>query len=198
MFANEADRKRFRREALTLAKITKKSARCSLNEIAIDGLWRIAQVEKRELRRCGLQREGPGPHWGGGRIEPERPLHYQHHSLSFEVRQNLWLGGNQTACFCFPFDRTKSRWILPSVDNRLMTFDIAAPPSNLREMWAPWDRIITVRGDSYRAIPDIAQFQRSPLGKGRESSSSREQKRGCELGVVESMVTADLGFLHGP
>jgi uncharacterized membrane protein len=31
------------------------------------------------------------------------------------------------------------------INNRLMTWDIAAPPSNLREMWAPWDRVNTIR-----------------------------------------------------
>lgn len=31
------------------------------------------------------------------------------------------------------------------LNNRLMTWDIAAPPSNLREMWAPWDRVNTIR-----------------------------------------------------
>ena len=31
------------------------------------------------------------------------------------------------------------------LNNQLMTWDIAAPPSNLREIWAPWDRVNTVR-----------------------------------------------------
>jgi uncharacterized membrane protein len=31
------------------------------------------------------------------------------------------------------------------LNNRLMTWDITAPPSNLREVWAPWDRVNTVR-----------------------------------------------------
>ena len=86
-----------------------------------------------------------------------------------------------------------------------ITFDIAAPPSNLkrdvgtlgscltRSALKPKGKsgnestegiteyiLRTSRVDSYRAIPGIAQFQRSPLSKGRESSSSREQKRGCE------------------
>jgi hypothetical protein len=26
-----------------------------------------------------------------------------------------------------------------------MTWDAAAPPTNLREIWAPWDRVNTVR-----------------------------------------------------
>ena len=31
------------------------------------------------------------------------------------------------------------------LNNKLMTWNIAAPPSNLREIWAPWDRVNTVR-----------------------------------------------------
>jgi uncharacterized membrane protein len=31
------------------------------------------------------------------------------------------------------------------LNNQLMTWDIAAPPSNLREIWAPWDRVNTIR-----------------------------------------------------
>jgi uncharacterized membrane protein len=31
------------------------------------------------------------------------------------------------------------------LNNRLMTWDIAAPPNNLREIWAPWDRVNTIR-----------------------------------------------------
>lgn len=31
------------------------------------------------------------------------------------------------------------------LNNRLMTWDIAAPPSDLRKMWAPWDRVNTIR-----------------------------------------------------
>jgi uncharacterized membrane protein len=31
------------------------------------------------------------------------------------------------------------------INNRLMTWDAAAPPTNLREIWAPWDRVNTVR-----------------------------------------------------
>jgi uncharacterized membrane protein len=31
------------------------------------------------------------------------------------------------------------------LNNRLMTWNIAAPPSDLREIWAPWDRVNTVR-----------------------------------------------------
>ena len=31
------------------------------------------------------------------------------------------------------------------LNNQLTTWDIAAPPSNLREIWAPWDRVNTIR-----------------------------------------------------
>jgi len=31
------------------------------------------------------------------------------------------------------------------LNNRLMTWNIDAPPSNLREIWAPWDRVNTIR-----------------------------------------------------
>lgn len=31
------------------------------------------------------------------------------------------------------------------LNNRLMTFSISAPPSDLREIWAPWDRVNTIR-----------------------------------------------------
>lgn len=31
------------------------------------------------------------------------------------------------------------------LNNKLMTWDIAIPPDNLRALWAPWDRVNTVR-----------------------------------------------------
>jgi uncharacterized membrane protein len=31
------------------------------------------------------------------------------------------------------------------LNNQLMTWDSAAPPNNVRELWAPWDRINTIR-----------------------------------------------------
>lgn len=31
------------------------------------------------------------------------------------------------------------------LNNQLMTWSIAAPPSDVREIWAPWDRVNTVR-----------------------------------------------------
>jgi uncharacterized membrane protein len=31
------------------------------------------------------------------------------------------------------------------LNNQLMTWSIAAPPSNLRELWAPWERAHTIR-----------------------------------------------------
>ena len=31
------------------------------------------------------------------------------------------------------------------LNNRLMTWDTASPPPNLRELWAPWDRVNTLR-----------------------------------------------------
>jgi uncharacterized membrane protein len=31
------------------------------------------------------------------------------------------------------------------LNNQLMTWDTAAPPANLRELWAPWDRVNTFR-----------------------------------------------------
>ena len=31
------------------------------------------------------------------------------------------------------------------LNNQLMTWSIATPPSNLREIWAPWDRVNTIR-----------------------------------------------------
>jgi uncharacterized membrane protein len=31
------------------------------------------------------------------------------------------------------------------INNQLMTWDSAAPPNNVRELWAPWDRINTIR-----------------------------------------------------
>jgi uncharacterized membrane protein len=31
------------------------------------------------------------------------------------------------------------------LNSRLMTFDVAAPPDNLREIWMPWERINTLR-----------------------------------------------------
>jgi uncharacterized membrane protein len=31
------------------------------------------------------------------------------------------------------------------LNNRLMTWNSDAPPENLREMWAPWDRVNTIR-----------------------------------------------------
>jgi uncharacterized membrane protein len=31
------------------------------------------------------------------------------------------------------------------LNNQLMTWDTASPPTNLRELWAPWDRVNTLR-----------------------------------------------------
>jgi uncharacterized membrane protein len=31
------------------------------------------------------------------------------------------------------------------LNNKLMTWNVAAPPENLREIWAPWDRVNTIR-----------------------------------------------------
>ncbi len=31
------------------------------------------------------------------------------------------------------------------LNNQLMTWSVAAPPSNLREIWVPWDRVNTIR-----------------------------------------------------
>ncbi|HVO82203.1 MAG TPA: DUF1772 domain-containing protein [Terriglobales bacterium] len=31
------------------------------------------------------------------------------------------------------------------LNNALMTWDVAAPPDNLRALWAPWDRVNTIR-----------------------------------------------------
>jgi uncharacterized membrane protein len=31
------------------------------------------------------------------------------------------------------------------INNKLMTWNVASPPANLKELWAPWDRIHTVR-----------------------------------------------------
>jgi len=31
------------------------------------------------------------------------------------------------------------------LNNQLMTWNVAAPPTNLRELWAPWDRVNTLR-----------------------------------------------------
>ena len=31
------------------------------------------------------------------------------------------------------------------LNNKLMTWNIAAPPPDLREIWAPWDRVNTIR-----------------------------------------------------
>jgi uncharacterized membrane protein len=31
------------------------------------------------------------------------------------------------------------------LNNQLMTWNVAAPPANLREIWAPWDRVNTLR-----------------------------------------------------
>lgn len=38
-----------------------------------------------------------------------------------------------------------TRAVSVPLNNRLMTWKIDAPPSNLREMWAPWDRVNTIR-----------------------------------------------------
>jgi len=31
------------------------------------------------------------------------------------------------------------------INNQLMTWSAAAPPANLRELWAPWERVHTIR-----------------------------------------------------
>jgi len=31
------------------------------------------------------------------------------------------------------------------INNQLMTWSVASPPANLREIWAPWDRVNTLR-----------------------------------------------------
>ena len=31
------------------------------------------------------------------------------------------------------------------LNNQLMTWNVASPPTNLREVWAPWDRVNTLR-----------------------------------------------------
>ena len=38
-----------------------------------------------------------------------------------------------------------TRAVSVPLNNRLMTWDIATPPSDLRETWAPWDRVNTIR-----------------------------------------------------
>lgn len=38
-----------------------------------------------------------------------------------------------------------TRAVSVPLNNQLMTWDIASPPTNLRELWAPWDRVNTLR-----------------------------------------------------
>jgi uncharacterized membrane protein len=40
---------------------------------------------------------------------------------------------------------TMTRAVNVPLNNRLMTWDIAAPPDNLRALWVPWDRVHTIR-----------------------------------------------------
>jgi len=38
-----------------------------------------------------------------------------------------------------------TRAINVPLNNQLMTWSVASPPTNLREIWAPWDRVNTLR-----------------------------------------------------
>ena len=38
-----------------------------------------------------------------------------------------------------------TRAVNVQLNKQLMTFSISAPPSDLREIWAPWDRVNAIR-----------------------------------------------------
>jgi uncharacterized membrane protein len=38
-----------------------------------------------------------------------------------------------------------TRAVSVPLNNQLMTWNIATPPNNVREIWAPWDRVNTIR-----------------------------------------------------
>jgi uncharacterized membrane protein len=55
----------------------------------------------------------------------------------------FWLIAASTCGIAFIAAMTRA--VNVPLNNWLMTWNIDAPPSNLREMWAPWDRVNTIR-----------------------------------------------------
>jgi uncharacterized membrane protein len=49
-----------------------------------------------------------------------------------------------SACGILVF-ATATRAVNVPLNNQLMTWSVASPPTNLREIWAPWDRVNTLR-----------------------------------------------------
>lgn len=55
----------------------------------------------------------------------------------------FWLVAGSTCAIVLIVAMTRA--INVPLNNQLMTFSISAPPSNLRDIWAPWDRVNTIR-----------------------------------------------------
>ncbi len=55
----------------------------------------------------------------------------------------FWLIAVSTCGFVFNLIMTRAMNV--PINQQLMTWSVADPPANLREMWAPWERVHTVR-----------------------------------------------------
>jgi uncharacterized membrane protein len=55
----------------------------------------------------------------------------------------FWLIAASSAAMVFIAVLTRA--VNAPLNDQLMTWEIAAPPSNLREMWAPWERVHAIR-----------------------------------------------------
>lgn len=55
----------------------------------------------------------------------------------------FWLLATSTCALALIILMTRA--VNVPLNDQLMTWNIAAPPHNLREIWAPWDRVNTIR-----------------------------------------------------
>lgn len=55
----------------------------------------------------------------------------------------FWLIAVSTCGFAFNLVMTRA--VNVPINNQLMTWSVADPPANLRELWAPWERVHTIR-----------------------------------------------------
>ena len=64
------------------------------------------------------------------------------------------------------------------LNNQLMTWSVASPPTNLREVWAPWDRVNTLRSvlsTGAFVLEAVALALGAVSGRGGRESPDRAQ-----------------------
>lgn len=58
-------------------------------------------------------------------------------------KPGFWLVAVATAAILFIFLMTLA--VNVPINEQLMTWSVESPPANVRELWAPWERVHTIR-----------------------------------------------------